>query len=403
MGAIHRLSSKQINAAGGRMLADGGNLYLRRNGNAASWIFRYTCRTTHQTHDLGLGKFPEISLEKARKRAFAYRVKLAEGVDLAAEHARARREAPAAAPVTLVRYTFERAAAEYVASMEAGWGPESTRQWTSSLRNYAHPVIGGMSIDKVDTDHVLRVLKPIWTTKHVTARRVRQRVESVLDWAKAKGLRNGGENPARWEGHLEHLLASNVHRVKHHEEVPVKLMPEFMAKVRARDSVPARALELLALTATRTDEVRSAKFGEFDLAEKVWIVPARRTKTGKKTGEPHVVPLSDRAVAIVEAQRAAAEDPDGYVFASRVTGGTINDRALNLAMKEINGAGPVPHGLRASFKDWCGENDHPRELAELSLSHAFGSAVERAYRRSTLIEQRRKIMNAWAEFCDGRA
>ena len=177
MGAIHRLSGKQIDRCGDGMHADGGNLYFRRTGNAASWIFRYTCRIHHRTFDLGLGKYPEVSLDKARKRAFDYRVKIADGIDVAAEHMRARREASAiAAPVAPTGYTFERCAHEFIASQEAGWGRESTGQWVASLQNYAFPVIGNMAVDRVDTDHVLRVVKPIWESKHVTASRVRGQI-----------------------------------------------------------------------------------------------------------------------------------------------------------------------------------------------------------------------------------
>jgi integrase len=405
MGAIHRLSTKQIERCGDGMHSDGGNLYLRRTGSAASWIFRYHCRITHQTHDLGIGKYPEVSLEKARKRAFDYRVKIADGVDVAADHKRARREAAfAAAPVAPTGYTFERAAAEYIASQEEGWVRESSAQWTQSMRDYVLPVIGKAAIDKVDTQHVLRVLKPIWTTKHVTAWRVRNRIERILDWAKANELRDKTkENPARWKGHMQHLLASGVHRVEEHEAVPVKAIPKFVAKVRAVDYVPARALEFLALTAVRRGEARLATFREFDLENKVWIIPAPRTKTGKrkKSNEPHVVPLCDRAVAIVEQQRRAAKDPAGYVFASERTGGPIAENRMREFMIKINGEGPSPHGLRSSFRDWCGLNGHPRELAELSLAHVFGNRTERSYRRDPLVEQRRVIMDAWAKYCGG--
>jgi integrase len=404
MGAIHRLSSKQINVAGDGMHADGGNLYLRRTGNAASWIFRYTCRITHQTHDLGIGKYPEVSLEKARKRAYDYRVKIADGVDVAPDHKRARREAAfAAVPVAPSGYTFERAACEFIASQEAGWGRESTNQWNASLRRYAFPEIGSMAVDRIDTEHVLRVVKPIWTTKHVTASRVRNRIERILSWAKAKKLRDG-DNPARWKDHLQHLLASNVNYVEHHEALPVKDVPKFMAAVRACDTTPARALEFLALTAVRRGEARLATFGQFDLKDKVWVIPAPQTKSGKrnkKTAQAHIVPLSDRATAIVAAQRAAAEDPAGYVFHSGRTGGPIAENRMRSVMIEIQGEGPTPHGLRSTFRDWCGENEHDRELSELSLSHAFGSPAERAYRRSTLVKRRRKIMDEWAKYCGG--
>jgi integrase len=408
VGAIHRLSQKQLTTAGDGLHADGGNLYFRkttRKGSVAqSWVFRYHSRVHHKNFDLGIGKYPEVSIDKARKRAFEYRVKIADGVDVAAEHKRARREmlmtTAATAPV-VTGYTFERCAREFIADQEAGWTPASSEQWTQSLQDYVFPAIGGMAVDTVDTDHVLRVLKPIWKTKHDTAAKIRGRIERILDWAKAKKLRNGGENPARWRGHMEHLLASNVKIDKHHEAVAVEEIPEFMRKVRACERVPARALEMLCLTATRTDEVRSARLSEFDLKRKLWVIPAERTKTGKRSGEPHVVPLSDRAVAIVEAQRRVVKDPNAYVFAGARSGGKMGSNQMYKAMLEVNGRGPVPHGLRSSFRDWCGENGHPRELAELSLAHAVGGKVERAYARSTLVKRRREIMDSWARFCGG--
>jgi integrase len=197
---------------------------------------------------------------------------------------------------------------------------------------------------------------------------------------------------------MEHLLANNVKRVEHHQAVAVEDIPAFMAKVRACPRVSARALELLCLTATRSDEIRGAKFGEVDTKVKVWIIPAARTKTGKKSGEPHIVPLSDRAVAIIEEQRrnAGAED---YIFRGERSGVQMGANEMSRRMAEISGRGPVPHGLRSSFRDWCGENGYPRDLAELSLAHVVGSAVERSYRRSALVEQRRKIMDAWAAYC----
>jgi integrase len=414
MGAIHRLSQKQISTAGDGMHADGGNLYLRRKGNAASWVFRYFSKVHHKTFDLGIGKYPEVDLSKARRKALEYRTKIVDGVDLAAEHMRLRREAAtvAAAPtVTPIGYTFERAAREFIAAQDPGWGRSSSKQWTESLQNYAFPAIGRIAIDRVDTKDVLRVIEPTWKEKHETARRIRARVERILDWAKAKGHRRG-DNPARWEGHLEHLLANGLKRVEHHPAVPVKDIPKFVAKVRACKRTSARALEMLTLTACRTDEVRCATFGEFDLEAKVWVIPAPRTKTGKKSGQPHVVPLSDRAVAIVEAQRAAAKDPSGYMFVGERTGGLMGYKQMNKIMHALcggefkdryTGEDAVPHGLRSSFRDWCAQNGHPRDLAELSLSHLVGGATERSYWRDKQVEQRRAIMDAWARYCDGRA
>jgi integrase len=409
MGAIHRLSQKQITTIGDGMHADGGNLYFRRTGTAASWVFRFFCRINKKTYDLGIGKFPEVSLDKARKRAFDYRVRIADGVDVAGEHMRARREAPAAAAaaVTPTGYTFERAARDFIASQDAGWGRGSSYQWTKSIKNHVLPAIGRVAVDRIDTEHVLKVLKPIWETKNVTASRVRNRIERILDWAKANKLRTG-DNPARWEGHMEHLLANGVARVEHHPAVQVKDVPRFLERVRACKRTSARALELVTLTACRTWEVCGATFDEFDLKNKVWVIPAGRTKTGKTSGEPHVVPLSDRAVAVVEAQRAIAEDPSGLVFVGERTGGKMGGKQVNKIMHAVcggefkderTGEDAVPHGLRSTFRDWCGLHGHPRDLAELSLAHLVGSKTERSYRRNTLVEQRRAIMDAWADYC----
>jgi integrase len=403
MGAIHRLTTKQINAAGDGMHADGGNLYLRKAGTAASWIFRFFCRIHKKPFDLGIGKYPEVSIERGRRRAFEYRVRIIEGVDVAAEHKRTRHEAVTAAAVETspapAGYTFERAAEECIASQEAGWTRQHSEQWTNTLATYAFPVIGAMAIDKVDTDDVLRVLKPIWHSKNETALRTRTRIERVLDWAKAKGLRDKDkDNPARWKGHLKHLLPNGRRQVEHFEAVPVKDIPKFMAQVRASKRVSARALELLCLTATRTNEVRQATFGEFDLADRVWTIPGARTKTRKE----HVVPLSDAAIALVKRQLAAAKDrsPSGFLFVGERKGaGLIGINQMKVIMQTIHGGDAVPHGLRSSFRDWCALNGHPRDLAELSLAHVVGSKVERSYRRNPLVEQRRAIMAAWAEYC----
>jgi Arm DNA-binding domain len=240
--AIHLLTNKQAESATGT-LCDGGGLYLMRKGRgaAASWIFRFARQG--KTHDLGLGPFPEISLKRARDKAFELRRKLAEGVDVLAERGRAEpaMAAVVAAPTAKTPgkpMTFAEAAAKYIAAQEAGWTKESTFQWTASLGNFAFEHIGNMPVAAIDTPDVLRVLQPIWTTKTTTATRVRGRIEKILDWAKVHGLRNGGENPARWTGHLDHLFPkkSKVTTVEHFDAVPVAAVPSFMEGLRAQRS-----------------------------------------------------------------------------------------------------------------------------------------------------------------------
>ena len=286
--------------------------------------------------------------------------------------------------------TFSQAAAKYIATHEAGWTPASTFQWNASLQNFAYEHIGHMPVAAVDTPAVLAVLQPIWTTKTETASRVRGRIERILDWAKAQGLRNGQENPARWVGHLVNLLPKKdqLAKVEHFEAVPVAAMPGFAARLRERSDVAARALEFLVLTAARSGEVRGMKWDEIDLTAAKWVVPAARMKARKE----HVVPLSQRALDILAEVGRRGE----YVFPGR-RNATMAVHLMDRLMQEV-GDGAKVHGLRSTFRDWAGETGRDRDLAELSLAHKVGNAVERAYARSDLLERRRALMEEWAAF-----
>jgi integrase len=415
MRGIHRLSHKRLATAKDGWHHDGAGLYFRRKGDGASWVFRLFSRHDRSMHMLGIGAYPQVGLDAARETAAEYRRRLVRGEDVVALHAQRRHDitiAPAA-NVTMA-YTFERAARECIAAKEPGWkGADNSKQWTETLQNYAFPLIGRVDVSRIDTPHVMKVLKPIWTKINPTATRVRQRIEAVLDWAGAHGYRDGErKNPARWEGHLEHLLPNGVHVVKHQPAVQVKQMPEFMALVRAVPTTTMRALEMLALTATRTTEgVRKATFGEFDLEERLWVIPPERHKTGKKSGRPLIVPLSARACAIVKEQFAKVEDksPNGLVFPG-ARGGLMGGHQMSDHMHGINGgrfkdadAGKdaVPHGLRSTFRNWCALNGKDDSLSEMAMAHQVGSAVKRAYLRDPLVEQRRAIMDAWSEYCGG--
>jgi integrase len=278
--------------------------------------------------------------------------------------------------------TFADAALAYIAAHEAGWTKEHTFQWTASLRNFAFEHIGDMPVSKIDTPEVLSVLQPIWTTKATTASRIRGRIEKILDWAKVHGHRNGGENPARWNGHLANALPAKarVARGKHFEAVRVAEIPAFMHRLRLQ-------------CAARSGEVRGATWSEIDTDAATWTIPAERMKGRKQ----HTVPLSAPALAILK-DMASGRRGD-YVFPG-VRNAYLGPHQMDRLMKQI-GDGATVHGLRSSFRDWCGENGQDRVLAEMCLAHTVGNAVEQAYARSNLLERRRVVMQAWSEYCGG--
>lgn len=292
--------------------------------------------------------------------------------------------------------TFEQAATAYIDTHGESWrNPKHRAQWASSLETYAFPVMGGLNVRDITQEHVLTVLQPIWKSKNETASRVRGRIESVLDWATVRKYRTG-ENPARWKGHLDHLLPapSKIKKVIHHRALPIDEMPAFMKELRGRVGTAARALEFTILTAARSGEVRGATWSEVDLNDRVWTVPAQRMKALKE----HRVPLSDAVVALLKAQRS--ETSSDLIFPAP-RGGPLSDMALTAVLRRI-GADAVPHGFRSTFRDWAGERtDFPREIAEQALAHTLESKVEAAYRRGDSLDKRRNLMRDWAIFCLG--
>jgi integrase len=255
------------------------------------------------------------------------------------------------------------------------------------------PAIGGLPVESVDAGLVLKILEPIWRDKTETASRIRGRIESILDYAKARNYRTG-ENPARWRGHLDHLLPrpEKVSKVEHHAALSHSEIGEFMADLRGRDSTSARALEFLILTAARTGEVIGASWNEIDLKSRVWTIPGNRMKAGRE----HRIPLSDRAAEIVRIMQSRREND--FVFAG-MRGGGLSNMTL-LAMLRTMGRSVTAHGFRSSFRDWAAEQTNfPNEVCEMALAHAVGDKVEAAYRRGDLFEKRRRLMDAWAVFC----
>lgn len=375
------------------LFADGGGLYLQITaGGAKSWIFRY--QRAGRRRDMGLGSADLFTLAEARQKALAARRMVAEGIDpIDARHAERQAKALDAAKAM----TFKAAALAYIAAHRAGWkNPVHAKQWPSTLETYVYPLFGSLPVGAVDTALVTKAIEPIWTEKPETASRVRGRIESVLDWATARGYRTG-ENPARWKGHLQNLLPkkSKVRRVEHHAALPYAEIGAFMTELREQPGTAARALEFAILTAARTGEVIGARWDEFDLAERVWTIPAERMKAGKE----HRVPLSDAALAIVEEMGAIRSGE--FVFPGGKPGRPLSNMALLMTLRRMKRDDLTAHGFRSTFRDWISEKTNfPSEVAEMALAHTVADKVEAAYRRGDLFQKRRQLAEAWAKFCD---
>ena len=373
---------------------DGAGLYLQiRPGGARSWIYRY--RLNSRTRDMGLGALVDVSLVKARDKAGAARALVNNGID-PIEHTRAQAIVPAA-PKRNSSPTFEEVAESYMADRLKRLRSEVHRhQWRQTLVDYAYPIIGQMPVSEIETNDVLAVLKPIWETKCETAARLRGRIERILARATVEGHRNGA-NPASWRGHLQEALParSEVQPVQHFRAMEFRDLPAFMTELCQIDTVGAVALRFLILTAARSGEVLGAQWSEIDWTEKTWTVPAIRAKTNRD----HVIPLSTGALAALREVEPLCGVSGDFVFPGSKGGGLWPMTLLFLLQRRMNRAVTV-HGFRSSFRDWCGdEADIPRELAEQSLAHTIRDTTERAYRRKTAVERRRKVMQAWCDYC----
>ncbi len=369
--------------------ADGNGLYLVIDPSGARrWAFLFT--HDGKRREMGLGSAGAVTLAAARDLAFEARKRVAAGID----PLEARREA---AKAIVGKPTFGPCALGYIAAHEASWrNAKHRQQWRSTLETYC-TAIWDKPVDEIDTEAVLGVLQPLWQSVPETASRLRGRIEAVLDAARAQGHRTG-ENPARWRGHLDHLLAKPQKLSRgHHAAMPYSEVPAFVASLREREALAALALEFVILTAARSGEVLGARWSEFDLAAKVWTIPAARMKAGRE----HRVPLSGRAMAIL-AKLAEGRTGD-FVFPGQRPGKPLSGMAMEMVLRRLKAEVTV-HGFRSSFRDWCGEETHfPREVAEAALAHVAGDATERAYRRGDALEKRRGLMEAWAAFCEPRA
>ena len=366
---------------------DGGGLWLQvaREGTK-SWVFRYTIKG--EQFVMGLGALHTVGLVDARAKAHEYRQMLHEGKNPQSERAAIAAAALVDAKQEKARaMTFDQCAAAYIAAKRGEWkNAKHISQWENTLATYASPIIGALPVAEVNTDLVVKVLKPMWHDKTETATRVRGRIKSILDWAKTSGYRSG-ENPAQWEGHLDDLLPAprKIRKVKHHEALPWLDTVAFMADLRTRKGQTARALEFAILTAARSGEVRGARWAE--IKGNLWTLPADRMKAERE----HTVPLSSVAVALLNELPRTGE----LVFPQATSA-----EGLTAVLRRMGYNNLTVHGFRSSFRDWCAESQNfPREVAEHALAHSLPDKVEAAYQRSTLIEKRVRMMQAWADFC----
>jgi integrase len=365
------------------------NLYLQISPNGArSWLFRYM--RDGRAHGMGLGPVDLVPLAVARDKATTLRKQLYQGTD----PLEARRQEQAAERAARTAATFRDCAEAYLNAQEAGWrNAKHRQQWRNTLEQHVYPVLGDRRVREIETEHVQAVLAPIWRRKTETASRVRQRIERVLDYATTLRERIGA-NPARWRGHLENLLPKpkRVAEVVHHAALPYAELPELMRTLGTREPA-ARALRFAILTAARSGEVRSMRWREVDLGQRLWTIPAERMKARVE----HVVALSDAALELL-GERGA---PDAPVFVGR-TGALMTDVTLSRALRRCGYAPDVAtvHGMRSTFRDWAGEaTSHPREVIEHALAHKLRDKTEAAYARGTLLPKRRQLMADWARHC----
>ncbi len=378
-----KLTKKLVENLGPGRHGDGSGLYLVVDPSGARrWIVRVTVKGQKNRKgaplrtDFGLGGADVVTLNHARERALEYRRMAKAGLN---PRFNAQREIP----------TFEELSRQVHIDRLPTWkNAKHGQQWLNTLRDYAFPKIGRMPVDSIDQPEVLMCLAPIWTEKHETAKRLSQRIKTVLDVAKSKGFRSG-ENPvtAIREGKV---LPTVKAKVQHHDAMPWQEVPAFYAELQIRSAMAAKALQFTILTACRTSEVLEMKWPEVDVDAHLWTIPAERMKGG----QVHRVPLTEEMLAILEPLRALASD---YVFEGQKRHQPLSNMSMLMLLRRMRQNGVTVHGFRSSFRDWAAEaSNAPRELAEAALAHQVGSDVERAYARSDLLEKRRELMELWS-------
>lgn len=397
------LTAKAVtNIKGDGLHAVGGvpGLYLQIVGNGRSWILY--AMVSGQRRKVGLGSCEQVSLAEAREKAREMQKQIRDGVNPAKERQKAKAQAKLEA--AKIR-TFRECAEAYIMANRAGWkNAKHAQQWENTLSMYVYPKIGGLSVADIDTGLVLDVLqqpvtieggsKPLWEAKTETASRLRGRMESILQWAEAHGLREG-KNPADWRTLKYTLPARNkVQKVKHFAALPYAEIGSFMVDLRKREGTSARALEFAILTAARSGEVRGATWEEIDMQAKVWTIPAERMKAGKE----HRVPLSDAAIMLLES--LPLYEGINYIFPAP-KGGAMSDMSLTMTLRRMERGDLTAHGFRSTFRDWAGETtSYPREVVEHALAHQLKDKAEAAYQRGDLFAKRKALMTDWARYCE---
>ena len=393
--ATLKTARKAVAAGQGKpiLLGDGGGLTLQiSKTGAASWLHRYM--RLGRAVGLGLGGYPEVSLKLARAKAEECRRMLAEGRDPLTD----KRAAETAAKLARAKgKTFDDCATEYIEDHRAEWkNPKHIQQWENTLKTYASPIIGQRPIGEITTADLKRILNPIWSTKNETASRLRGRIESIIDWATAHELRTG-ENPARWKGHLEHLLAKTTPEQradKHFSALPHADIPAFMGKLAAQEGMARWALEFLILTAARTSEITGAQWDEIDETAQLWTVPAERMKARKE----HRVPLTARAVTILRTVKAFSGKT--FIFPGQNKDKPMSNMTMTALLRRMGRSDITVHGMRSTFPDWVGEKTtHDFRTAEAALAHQLPDRVAAAYARSDLFEKRFAMMRDWEKYC----
>lgn len=353
------------------------------------WVYRYTLEG--KQHNIGLGAFPTVSIKEARLKAQKAMVRLSEGVNPKNEN-----KTSLVPENNTTHNTFAEFATQWVANNQSAWtNQKHANQWLYTLRDFAFPIIGNKQLEDIDENDVLKILQPIWLNKTETASRLRGRLERIFSAARFQKLRNG-INPAAWKGHLDAVLPSpkavkRQRGEKHHKALPYRQLPEFMKQLREQDGLSALALEFLILNANRTSEVLLAKWQEID--EGLWVIPAQRMKSKKE----HRVPLCKRSIEILVVARAITEGRT-YIFSKREK--PMSNMSLIAVLKRMSIDATV-HGFRSVFRDWVAEEtDFSPEVAEMALAHTIANKVEAAYRRGDLLERRKRLMEAWADYCE---
>ena len=398
------LTAKKIEKLKGTVgrYPDGLGLYLhvKTPHTNVGWYYRYECADDRVGREgkrrdrwMGLGALHTFSLREARVRAREQRQLRADGID-PIEHRKAQRAAASAKKAATI--TFREAMIRYFDQHERGWrNAKHRQQFLATLNTYARPILD-MVVAEIDTGAVLRCLEPHWLTKTETMQRTRGRIERVLDWCKVRGFRNG-DNPAAWRGHLVEVLPkrSQIQKVEHHPAPHFTEVPDIVAKLREREGVAARALEIAILCAARAGEIFNAVWSEVDFAERMWVVPANRMKGGRE----HRVALSQRAIDLL--RTLPREDGNEHIFIGSRPGARLADQGMTQVLRRIGRTDISVHGLcRACFKTWALERSRfPNEVVELALAHNVGDKTERAYLRGTALQRRYALAEAWSKFC----